>query len=87
MRIGRFSHQGEGCAEQELIDRLRSLGKAEMRNDSVSAFAAAGADKANESAKKLQKTLGSFDELNVMADNSDSGSGSGAGSGSGSGGG
>lgn len=48
---------------------------------------ASGADKANESAKKLQKTLGSFDELNVMADNSDSGSGSGAGAGSGSGGG
>ena len=38
-------------AEQELIDRLRSLGKAEMRNDSVSAFAAAGADKANDSDK------------------------------------
>lgn len=31
-------------------------------------------DGANKNAKKLQKTLGSFDELNVMADNSSSGS-------------
>lgn len=31
-------------------------------------------DGANKNAKKLQKTLGSFDELNVMADNSSNGS-------------
>ena len=42
---------------------------------------AEGADAANASAKKLQKTLGSFDELNVMADNSNDGGGSDAGGG------
>ena len=42
---------------------------------------AEGADAANASAKKLQKTLGSFDELNVMADNSNDGGGADAGGG------
>lgn len=41
--------------------------------------AAGGVEDANNSAKKLQKTLGSFDELNIMADNSDDGSGGGGG--------
>lgn len=45
----------------------------------------AGADKANSSAKKLQNTLLSIDEIHALNDNTDSSSGSGSGSGTGAG--
>lgn len=44
---------------------------------------AAGANKANEANKKLQKTLLGFDQINKLDDNSDSGSGDGNGGGAG----